>query len=542
MFARSKLAAAFFIAMTCVAFGCDVAPDDSASTDDDVSSSRVTIKGTIAFDQPVRAAFDDSKRHGYTFAGKKGMIVDIALGAPEADETDTVVAIYGPKDGSGYGATAIATDDDGGTARHSKLSALSLPEDGEYLVAATCKNWYCKGRAYELTLECTAGSCTDAPPARPTARWTALVYGSFDSHDSGGIPSSLGEMQQKVSSDNGAINLLYLEDLPETGNTKLWKVGARKAEVVKDFGELHMGKPETLTAAIQLVRQMYPSDQFFLDLIGHTSSGVAAFLPDYTPSAASWADERMMYWQVRKAILDAGGKVDVLAMSGCGTGDLEIVARLADTAKYVVGLQEYAFGYTDVSWADSLVRNPSIDPLGLARRVAQGEFKKGWYGQNQPGAVGAYDTSEIGAVKVAFTAFASTLAAKEATDGASFAQARKATQEMKSEGFESFIDAYDFAEQIEAASTDTDVQAKARAFRTALGKLLVGGGAPTYADEENHTRAHGINLIFMRPGSTGRIVDPSDFDEASAWPASETSFYEETGWRAFVTASYPKVQ
>ena len=62
------------------------------------------------------------------------------------------------------------------------------------------------------------------------------------------------------------------------------------------------------------------------------------------------------------------------------------------------------------------------------------------------------------------------------------------------------------------------------------------------ADPEVHADAHGINLVFMKPGLSGRIVDPADFDEASAWPVAETSFYEETGWRKFVTAVYPLVK
>jgi len=542
MFARSKLSL-IVLASLVTALGCSASQDDDATADDDVTSSRVSIKGAIKLGEPVHGAWDSSKRHGYTFTAKKGASLDLAVAAPDADETDTIVALYGPKTESGFGSAPIATDDDGGESKHSKLSAFSLPADGEYMVAAVCKNWYCKGRKFDVSVTCTTGDCdADVGPVRPPATWTTLVYGSFDTHDDGGIPSSLLTMAQKVSKDNGNVNLLYLEDLPESGNTKLWRVTPRRTELVKDFGELHLGRAETLTSVIKLVRGMYPSQYFFLDLIGHTNSGVAAFLPDYTGGGASWEDQRMMYWQVRKAILDAGKPVDVLALSGCGTGDLEIVARMADTASYVVGLQEYGFGYTDVRWADSLARNSSIDPKGLARRVAEGEFKQGYFDQNQPGAVGAYDTSKIGAVKTAFTAFSQALVAKEPALGAQLAGARKNAQEMKSEGFQFLVDAYDYAEQVESATNDGDLTAKARAFRTALGELIVGGGAPNYADEEQHARAHGINLVFMRPGNTGRIADPSDFDETSAWPKAETSFYEETGWRAFVTANYAKVQ
>ena len=368
------------------------------------------------------------------------------------------------------------------------------------------------------------------------ASWTVLVYGSYDTHD-GGIPSSLADMQQRVSVNNSRVNLLYLEDLPGDDNTRLWRVGARSAELVEDEGELHLGRPETLTAILAKVYAKYPADHVMLDLIGHTNSGVAGFLPDYTPASPSWELERMMYSQVRDAILASHVPVDVLSLSGCGTGDLEVVARLADTAKYIVGLQEFNMGYTDVRWADSLVRNPDISPAGLARRMAEGMFKKAWYDQGAGGATGAYDTSKLPAVEAAFTELSAALSTHLDSSRAELVAARVAALQMKSEDLEFLVDAHDLADQLQAVQ-DPDIAGKAAAFGTALDDLLVAGGAPNYADDTDHAAAHGINVMFMRPGYTGRITDPSGFDQTSAWPVAETSFYERTGWRTFVTSIF----
>ena len=373
-----------------------------------------------------------------------------------------------------------------------------------------------------------------------SAAWTVLVYGAYDTHE-GGIPSSLETMAQKVSVNNSRVNLLYLEDPPDGPNTKLWKVGARKTELVEDLGELHLGRPETLTQVLHDVYARYPASHVMVDLIGHTNSGVGAFLPDYFPVSPSWNDERMMYWQVRDAILASGVPVDVLSLSGCGTADLEVVARLADTAKYIVGLQEYNMGYTDVRWADSLARNPDISGAGLARRMAEGMFKLAYYDQDAGGATGAYDTSKLPAVQDALTALTATLTARAATNPAELVAARRAVLEMKSGGLEFLVDARDLADQLAATTTDPELGGRAAAFGAAIDDLVIGGGAPTYADEADHAAAHGINLVFMRPENTGRFVAPEDFDEASAWPVAETSFYEATGWRAFVTALYPSL-
>lgn len=243
----------------------------------------------------------------------------------------------------------------------------------------------------------------------------------------------------------------------------------------------------------------------------------------------------MMYSQLRDAILASHVPVDVLALSGCGTGDLEIVARLADTAHYIVGLQEFNMGYTDVRWADSLARNADLSPASLARRMAEGMFKKAYYDQGAGGATGAYDATKMPAVKAALADLATTLTARLDANRADLVAARMATLQMKSEDLEFLVDARDFVDQLAANVHDSDVLAKADAFGAALDQLIIGGGAPSYADEAEHGAAHGLNVMFMRPGYSGRITDPSGFDQAGAWPAAETSFYEETGWRTFVT-------
>ena len=44
----------------------------------------------------------------------------------------------------------------------------------------------------------------------------------------------------------------------------------------------------TTTTMLERVSASYPADHVMLDLVGHTNSGVAAFLPDYTPASPSW--------------------------------------------------------------------------------------------------------------------------------------------------------------------------------------------------------------------------------------------------------------
>lgn len=515
---------------------CGSSDYDATGTDGKSDSAdALQIKGKIGFGNVISSEFDASKLHGYSFNGKAGEEIELVLTADAEVFTDTIVYLYGPKEGESFGAEPIAEDDDGGPNRFSHLTH-KLSADGEYLVVASALNYSYTGRTYELDMNCNTEGC-----GPKTTKWTSLVYGAYDTHDDGGIPSSLMEMAFKVTRNNEDISLLYLEDGPGGPNTRLWEVNSRKFELVRDFGELHVGQANTLKDMLTYVANDYPSEQFFLNLVGHTNSGIAAFLPDYFPAVSNWEDERMMYWQIRDAILEAGVPVDVLGLSGCGTADLELVASMQDTADYIVGLQEYNLGYTDVRWADSLMRNSAITPKGLARRVAAGMFKKGFFDQKSPGATGAFETSQLPLVETAFAELNATLIAKVGTSEAGLVRTRKETLQMQSGALEFMVDAGDFANKLISFSNDAEIEAKAAAFKNALDAMLVGGGVPNYADEGNHAEATGINLVFMSRDSEGRVTTPADFDEASAWPEAETSFYESTGWREFVTELYPSL-
>lgn len=136
----------------------------------DSITRKVTIEGAIVFGEEIASMFDDSKHHGYTFHAEAGARVDLAL-AGDAPSTDTVLRVYGPRSGDSWGGLPIARDDDGGPDRASNLTDLELPEAGEYLVVASCKNRQFADRGYRLSLACTSEQCApDAPERKGTIR------------------------------------------------------------------------------------------------------------------------------------------------------------------------------------------------------------------------------------------------------------------------------------------------------------------------------------------------------------------------------------
>jgi len=158
-----------------VALAACAVVDDGLELDDDLVldgktdsiTRKVSIKGGVAFGDALASAFDTSKLHGYTFDAEAGARIDLALSGDRAQGTDTVVRVYGPRSGESWGGPPIARDDDGGDDRSSFIGDLVLPETGEYLIVATCKNRKFAGRSYRLSLACTGDRCGSTPNPEP---------------------------------------------------------------------------------------------------------------------------------------------------------------------------------------------------------------------------------------------------------------------------------------------------------------------------------------------------------------------------------------
>jgi len=168
--ARARLTALSVLALVAGAAACAAPQGDGAledaARDDDIVTANVTIKGEVAYGGNVSSTFQAWRTQGWTFTGQKGDKLDAALAGVAGEGTDTVLRLYGPRSGAGYGVRALARDDDSGDARSSKLRGFELNADGEYLLAASCKGGsQCNGKAYSLALACASGPCAAAGPA-----------------------------------------------------------------------------------------------------------------------------------------------------------------------------------------------------------------------------------------------------------------------------------------------------------------------------------------------------------------------------------------
>lgn len=135
-------------------------------------STRVADRGILPFGEAdaARAAFgEDLEFHGYTLPVGAGATVTLEVTRTGSSRAlDTTLLVYGPRtDAAGYGAAAIAMDDDSGWGRLSRLRGLALAQAGTYLVVVGTHDGRGRGD-YRLQATCDGGACVPPAPVAGT--------------------------------------------------------------------------------------------------------------------------------------------------------------------------------------------------------------------------------------------------------------------------------------------------------------------------------------------------------------------------------------
>ncbi len=130
------------------------------------AADRVTLEGELLFDTPRAGAFtEDLAFFGYQLAVRPGAKTKIEVTHKgSAKRLDSTLFVYGPRGAAGFGTSAIASDDDAGWGRLSRLGELSFAEGGEYLVVIGTHDARGRGQ-YRLVASCLSGDCEPEPLA-----------------------------------------------------------------------------------------------------------------------------------------------------------------------------------------------------------------------------------------------------------------------------------------------------------------------------------------------------------------------------------------
>ncbi|MBI4509568.1 MAG: hypothetical protein HY698_08015 [Deltaproteobacteria bacterium] len=101
----------------------------------DSTTNRTVIKGGICAGVPIAGSFVKGKYAGYTFVADAGVKINLALDATDG-RSDSVLMLYGPRNGNGTWPKRLAMNDDFGGSTDSRLNGVALRKAGTYLVIA----------------------------------------------------------------------------------------------------------------------------------------------------------------------------------------------------------------------------------------------------------------------------------------------------------------------------------------------------------------------------------------------------------------------
>jgi hypothetical protein len=134
-------------------------------------------------------------------------------------------------------------------------------------------------------------------------------------------------------------------------------------------GSDDMASKQTLTDFIKQAKAAHDADHYMLILSGHSSGVIGnSFLTDGFPVSAISMSE------LREALEDAGGAIDVLGMDSCGMGMAEVGYELRESARYLVASEGFE---QNTGWPYHKVlevlnkKRGKISPRALAASVVE---------------------------------------------------------------------------------------------------------------------------------------------------------------------------
>jgi hypothetical protein len=188
--------------------------------------------------------------------------------------------------------------------------------------------------------------------------------------------------------DYSNVHVVAMVDLPAQGSpdyptdtltgvgafsdTRFVVLGNHRWNLVRDEGELEMGRPETLAGFIAEAAQLYPAHRYGVVLADHGSAYQGAYYDDGPPEPTS-----MRVADLRAGLLDglhrAGiERFDLLAQADCLMASYEVVSALAPLSDVLIGSEELTGGPNQITTdaVDRLSENVTGEEWGRVNNRA----------------------------------------------------------------------------------------------------------------------------------------------------------------------------
>jgi hypothetical protein len=376
------------------------------------------------------------------------------------------------------------------------------------------------------------------------ASWTLMIY---DVADTESIPDEMIANLAEFAAlpDMSNVNVVALVDLPEKDDpayptstlpgvapftdTELLLLKDNKWNVVRDEGELEMGRPDTLSSFIAEAADRYPAQKYGLVLSDHGGAWYGGYLDNGPPEKS-----RMSVADMRTGMLDgmqqAGiDRFDLIDHDACLMSNYEAASALAPLAKALSGSEEVTFGAATLSSQaiQALGQNVSGEEWGRINNEAYGTYAdqnpQGWGNFTAAAVVDGDQMSRLDAAIQSFADAASRHMAEIAPEvGRARSDALEFVKGIDPEvGPQDLVDLGDFLRHLQ--NLPDDVAVARDAVFAALHQAVVSQVTSTATQQ-----ATGLNVYF--PKFTTFAQQYVDYKIGPpGWEEFVSSYLDETG-------------
>jgi len=327
-------------------------------------------------------------------------------------------------------------------------------------------------------------------------KWNVLLFLNGDNSLEGQQMSKLNDYELTGSTDD--INVLVILDrldgyfpLPyqkEWSGTRLYYVTKDpysdfyiSSQLIKDYGELDMSNFKNLEDFLSYCQLNYPAENTLVSISNH-GNGIEGISQDDTSnnSVMSIANAKQALTNARSK---TNQKIDILLFDACLMQMAEIAYQFRNETDYITGTQETGYGWTlnDKDLYAEFANNASRTPVEVMGLFSQ--FSAEWTFSG----IKTKDNAMSGFV-TAFNNFSTLLAAK--TDLTDIKAAYADTFKMRGNSYH--IDLINFADNVYAKTTDTNIKNSVIALKSAYNNCIVFNKAY----ETYNGKANGLSILY----------------------------------------------
>ena len=345
--------------------------------------------------------------------------------------------------------------------------------------------------------------------------WTIMVYLDGDNDMDGYAQMELDEIKSVSISGNMTVLILY--DGYGNGNSHLYvarnnsfeEISLGSANPLWD-SEVNMGSYITLRDFIAYSMENYPAKYCMLELWGH-GNGWMGMCQD------SDSGDRLTIKEIKNALSDANGSIDIVIYTACGMGEIENAYELIGYADYLIASEEsvFATGLPHENIIEDIVKNSSISPYELAKKIVD-EFSI-YYQSAKIATISAIDINKLGNLTYAIDEFSQILVSENGAYHTEIAEAYNKTESFSGIGI---VDIYDFAYNIQKNFENHTLCQAAQAVMENATKATL-----SEWHGSSHQNAHGIGIYFPSYGGCLDLYKNTDFACHTYWDEFLSTFY-----------------